>query len=123
MLPHAGQLLSTGKTTGASLSMSACVIAAQLVMIPVAALAGTLADRWGRRRVFLIGFLVLPIRGCLYTLSDDPVYIVMVQLLDGIGAGIFDVLWVTLSRTSRRAPDDIMRPLAPSPQRKASARR
>ncbi|MDQ6733559.1 MAG: MFS transporter [Nitrospirota bacterium] len=96
MLPLAGQLLSTGKTTGASLYMSACIIAAQLVMIPVAALAGTLADRWGRKPVFLIGFAVLPIRGCLYTLSDDPVYIVMVQLLDGIGAGIFGVLWVTV---------------------------
>lgn len=96
MLPLAGQLLSTGKTTGASLYMSACIIAAQLVMIPVAALAGTLADRWGRKPVFLIGFAVLPIRGCLYTPSDDPVYIVAVQLLDGIGAGIFGVLWVTV---------------------------
>jgi MFS family permease len=96
MLPLAGQLLSTGKTTGASLYMSACIIAAQLVMIPVAALAGTFADRWGRKPVFLIGFAALPIRGCLYTFSDDPVYIVMVQLLDGIGAGIFGVLWVTV---------------------------
>jgi MFS family permease len=96
MLPLAGQLLSDGKATGASLYMSACIIAAQLVMIPVAALAGTLADQWGRKPVFLIGFVVLPIRGCLYTLSDDPIYIVMVQLLDGIGAGIFGVLWVTV---------------------------
>lgn len=96
MLPLAGQLLSTGKTTGASLYMSACIIAAQLVMIPVAALAGIFADRWGRKPVFLIGFAVLPIRGCLYTFSDNPVYIVMVQLLDGIGAGIFGVLWVTV---------------------------
>jgi MFS family permease len=96
MLPLAGQLLSTGKTAGASLYMSACIIAAQLVMIPVAALAGTFADRWGRKPVFLIGFAVLPIRGCLYTFSDDPVYIVLVQLLDGIGAGIFGVLWVTV---------------------------
>ena len=41
MLPLAGQLLSTDKTTGASLYMSACIITVQLVMIPVAALAGT----------------------------------------------------------------------------------
>jgi MFS family permease len=32
----------------------------------------------------------------LYLLSDDPIYIVMVQLLDGISAGIFGVLWVTV---------------------------
>lgn len=40
--------------------------------------------------------MVLPIRGFLYTLSDDPFFIVAVQLLDGIGAGIFGVLWVTV---------------------------
>lgn len=96
MLPLAGQLLSHDKATGASLYMSACIIAAQLVMIPVAAFAGTQADRWGRKPIFLIGFGVLPIRGCLYTLSDDPFFIVAVQLLDGIGAGIFGVLWVTV---------------------------
>lgn len=96
MLPLAGQLLSHNKATGASLYMSACIIAAQLVMIPVAAFAGTQADRWGRKPIFLIGFGVLPIRGCLYTLSDDPFFIVAVQLLDGIGAGIFGVLWVTV---------------------------
>lgn len=96
MLPLAGQLLSQDKATGASLYMSACIIAAQLVMIPVAALAGTQADRWGRKPIFLLAFGVLPIRGCLYTLSDDPFFIVAVQLLDGIGAGIFGVLWVTV---------------------------
>lgn len=94
MLPLAGQLLSTGKATGASLYMSACIIAAQLVMVPVAAFAGKYAQSWGLRPIFLIGFAVRPIRGVLYTFSHDPVYIVAVQLLDGIGAGIFGVLWV-----------------------------
>lgn len=96
MLPLAGQFLSQGKATGASLYMSACIIAAQLVMIPVAVFAGAQADRWGRKPIFLIGFVVLPIRGFLYTLSDDPFFIVAVQRLDGIGAGIFGVLWVTV---------------------------
>lgn len=96
MLPLAGQLLSMNNPSVASLSMSACIIVAQLVMIPVAALAGSLAEHWGRKPVFLIGFTVLPLRGLLYTLSDDPSFIVAVQLLDGIGAGIFGVLWVTV---------------------------
>ncbi len=94
MLPLAGQLLSEGKATGASLYMSACIIVAQLVMIPTAIVAGTYADRWGRKPIFLLGFAVLPLRGLLYTLSDDPFFIVAVQVLDGIGAGIFGVLWV-----------------------------
>lgn len=94
MLPLVGQKLSEGKATGASLYMSACIIMAQLVMIPVSTLAGRLASTRGRKAVFLIGFLALPIRGVLYTLSDNPYFLVSVQILDGIAAGIFGVLWV-----------------------------
>jgi MFS family permease len=96
MLPLAGELLSVGKPAGSSLYMSACIIAAQLVMVPVAALAGRGAEQWGRKPIFLIGFAVLPVRGLLYTLSSDPFFIVSVQLLDGIGAGIFGVLGVLM---------------------------
>jgi MFS family permease len=96
MLPLAGELLAVNKTDGASLYMSGCIIAAQLVMVPVAALSGMAAERWGRKPVFLIGFAVLPIRGLLYTLSAKPSFVVAVQLLDGIGAGIFGVLAVLM---------------------------
>jgi hypothetical protein len=43
MLPLAGQKLSHGHTSGAAGYMSACIIAAQLVMVPVALLASRLA--------------------------------------------------------------------------------
>jgi cyanate permease len=33
------------------------------------------------------------VRGVLYTLSDNPFYLVGVQLLDGIGAGIYGALF------------------------------
>lgn len=94
MLPLVGQKVEAGHTHGAALSMSACIIAAQLVMVPVALLASRWAESWGRKPVFLIGFAVLPIRGLLYTLSTNPYYLVAVQLLDGIGAGIFGVVSV-----------------------------
>jgi MFS family permease len=94
MLPLVGQKLTTGKTDGVSTDMSACIIAAQLVMVPVAIVSSRLAETWGRKPVFLIGFAVLPIRGLLYTLSTHPVFLVAVQLLDGIGAGIFGVVGV-----------------------------
>jgi predicted MFS family arabinose efflux permease len=42
----------------------------------------------------LLGFLVLPVRGVLYTLSGHPHFLVSVQILDGMGAGIFGVLSV-----------------------------
>jgi MFS family permease len=94
MLPLVGQFLAVGKTQGAPLDMAACIIVAQLVMTPVALLAGRLAHTWGRKPVFLIGFIALAIRGALYTLSHDPRYLLAVQALDGIGAGIFGVVSV-----------------------------
>ena len=53
--------------------MSACIIAAQVVMVPVAFAASRLAASWGRKPVFLIGLAVLPVRGMLYCLSINPV--------------------------------------------------
>ena len=96
MLPLAGQLLTRDHEIFASLNMSACIVAAQLIMIPVAFLSGKWGNKWGRKPVFLIGFAILPIRGFLYILSDNPFYIVCVQLLDGVGAGIFGVLSVVV---------------------------
>jgi MFS family permease len=92
MLPLVGQKSADGLKEGAAVLMSACIIAAQVVMIPVAVLASRYAESWGRRPVFLIGFAVLPVRGLLYCLGVNPYYLVGVQLLDGIGAGIFGVV-------------------------------
>jgi hypothetical protein len=42
--------------------------------------------------LFLAGFAILPIRAALYTLSDNSFWLVGVQVLDGVGAGIFGAL-------------------------------
>jgi MFS family permease len=93
MLPLVGQKLALqDRNIGTSL-MSACITAAQIVMVPMAMLVGAKADRWGHKRFFLAALLILPIRGALYTLSDDKAWLVGVQLLDGIGAGIFGAIF------------------------------
>ncbi len=94
MLPLVGQKLTDGHKDGAAGYMSACIIAAQMVMVPVAIVSSRLAESWGRRAVFLAGFMVLPIRGLLYTFTTNPSALVAIQLLDGIGAGIFGVVGV-----------------------------
>ena len=73
--------------------MSACIVAAQIVMVPMAMLVGARADRWGHKRFFLAALLILPVRGALYTLSDHKAWLVGVQLLDGVGAGIFGAIF------------------------------
>ena len=93
MLPLAGQKLAQGQDQSSTLFMAACIIAAQLVMVPMALLVGRKADDWGRKPMFLVGFAVLPVRGLLFALADNPYAIVAIQLLDGVGAGIFGALF------------------------------
>ena len=93
MLPLVSQKLSQINLQMATPLTSACIVAAQLVMVPMAWLVGVKADLWGRKPLLLAGFMILPLRGVLYTLYDDPYWLVAVQLLDGIGAGIFGALF------------------------------
>jgi MFS family permease len=93
MLPLVGQKLALqDKNIGTSL-MSACIVAAQVVMVPMAMLVGAKANTCGRKPLFLGAFLIMPIRGVLYTLSDNAYWLVGVQLLDGIGAGIYGAIF------------------------------
>ncbi len=93
MLPLAGEKLSVGKPAASPLFMSACIVVAQLVMVPVAVLTGRKAGPWGRKPIFLVGFMALPLRGLLFALVNDPYSVVAIQILDGVGAGIFGVLF------------------------------
>jgi MFS family permease len=93
MLPLVGQKLALqDKHLGTSL-MSACIVAAQVVMAPVAMLVGAKADVWGRKPLFMLGLAILTIRGSLYPLSDNPYWLVSVQLLGGVGAGIYGAIY------------------------------
>jgi MFS family permease len=92
LLPLVGQKLALVHPKWADAMMSSCIVAAQIVMLPIAILVGRTADSWGRKPLFLVGFGILPLRAVLYTLSNDSFWLVGVQLLDGVGAGIFGAL-------------------------------
>ena len=93
MLPLIGQRLALQDRNLGTTLMSACIVAAQIVMVPMATLVGARAVRWGRKPLSLLAFLILALRGCLYTLSDNQVWLVTVQTLDGVGAGLFGALF------------------------------
>src|SRR5712691_11116397 len=92
LLPLVGQKLAFQHPTLATAMMSSCIIAAQMIMLPIALLVGHKADAWGRKPLFLVGFAILPIRAFLYTVSDDSAWLIAVQLMDGVGAGIYGAL-------------------------------
>jgi MFS family permease len=93
MLPLVGQKLALVNREIGTTLMSVCIVAAQIVMVPVALLVGHKADIWGRKPIFATALAVLAVRGALYPLSDNPYWLVSVQLLDGVGAGIFGALF------------------------------
>jgi MFS family permease len=92
LLPLVGQKLALAHPDLATAMMSSCIIAAQIIMLPIALWVGRTADTWGRKPILLIGFGILPIRAVLYTFSDNTAWLIGVQLLDGIGAGIFGAI-------------------------------
>jgi len=94
MLPLVGERISLGRPQSSTLLMSAGIVVAQFVMVPLAALSGRLTQVWGHKPVFLMAFIALPIRGVLFTLSDRPSFVIPVQILDGVGAAVFGVMSV-----------------------------
>jgi MFS family permease len=93
MLPLAGQVLAITHPGSDAAAMSACIIVAQAVMVGVAGGVGRAsAAGFGRKPIFLVGLAVLPLRGVLFAFVTSPIGIVLVQMLDGIGAGVFGVI-------------------------------
>ena len=98
MLPMAGQMLAQRHPGSAVIAQSACIVAAQAVMVVVAWVVGlAMARGIGRKPIFLVALAILPLRGLLFTQVDGPVGVVGVQLLDGVGAGIFGVIAVVIA--------------------------
>jgi MFS family permease len=98
MLPLAGQVIAKVHPGMDVIALSACVIAAQLVMVAVAAGVGHALRRGiGRKSIFLVALAVLPVRGVLFSMTSSPYAVVLIQLLDGIAAGIFGVIGVVIA--------------------------
>lgn len=97
MVPLVTEMLAKGRSGKvAVLYTSGYMVASQFVFVIVAALAGRLAGSIGRKPLFLFGFAALAARGVLYTLSQHPLFLIGVQCMDGLGAGIFGVVSVLI---------------------------
>ena len=94
MLPLLGEMLAKGQGRSSMMFMSACVVTTQFVITLIASWSGRTAGTWGRKPLLLIAFGVLPIRGVLYTLTSKTALLVAIQVMDGVGAGIFGVVSV-----------------------------
>lgn len=106
MLPTLGQkieLLSTHNATevflfhvkvDGTVGVSLSSLVGQVVMIPTALVAQWLVtQRWARRkRTLLLAFVLLPVRGAVYAMSNNIWVLLATQSLDGICNGIFGLV-------------------------------
>lgn len=98
MLPLAGQVIAKTHPGQDVVALSACIIAAQLVMVAVAMGVGkAMAYGIGRKPIFLLALAILPVRGVLFSFTSDPYAVVAIQLLDGVAAGIFGVISIIIA--------------------------
>lgn len=71
--------------------VSIAIIVLYLTMIPVAYLGGRAAERFGCRTVLAAAFVVLPVRGLLCAFAPGIGWLVPIEMLDALGAGIISV--------------------------------
>ena len=92
MLPLlSGMLAQVGKREAAPL-VAALIIVPQLTVVLLAPWVGRQAEKHGRKPLLLVGFAALPIRALLFALTDNPLALTVIQLLDGITAAIIGVM-------------------------------
>ena len=81
---------------GGERQVALVVLIAQAVMVPVAWFAGRSCERFGRKWTLAVGFFVLPLRIASYALARAPASYLLLQSLDGVGAGICGVAVVSV---------------------------
>ncbi len=92
MLPLIGQKLGLANPGLESTLVSACILIAQLVTIPVAMLVGRNVEAWGLRFLLAAACIALALRGVAFTWFESVPLLLAAQTLDGISTGIWDVL-------------------------------
>jgi MFS family permease len=92
LLPLLGERLVPAEGRGSSLTLSALIVAPQIIVAALAPWAGRTADTWGRRPLLFIGLAVVPIRSAVFAVTADPVPLVLIQALDGLSGATLGVL-------------------------------
>lgn len=87
-----GQKLAKISPSMDSLYMGICIIFGQFVMVFIAYFLGFFISKMARRPIFLLAFIFLILRATLFIFVDNPLYLVLIQLIDGVSAGIFGVV-------------------------------
>lgn len=95
-LPLVGQELAKINPDNDSAFMASCIVVAQIVMVFVAYSLGFLIKKIGRKPIFLFAFSIIFLRAVLFSITENSYHLLIIQLLDGVSAGIFGVIAVVI---------------------------
>lgn len=90
MLPLLGQRVAAAGGNATSW-MSACIIVAEVTMVPVALVVGRVADRVGRKPLLGFALVVCLARCTLAVFAGSNAWLLPIEVLDGLAAGVFSV--------------------------------
>jgi MFS family permease len=92
MLPLAGSEVTMRAGHFANLIIAACIVVPQCVVALMSPWVGRAAQRVGRKRLLLLGWGALPLRGLLLAVLPGSWPLVMGQAISGVSAAAFGVL-------------------------------
>jgi predicted MFS family arabinose efflux permease len=92
MLPLAGAAVTMRAGDFANLIIAACIVVPQLVVAVLSPRIGRAAERFGRKRVLLLGWGALPLRGVLLAVLPGAWPLVAGQAVSGISAAVFGIM-------------------------------
>jgi MFS family permease len=92
MLPLAGSAVTMRAGHFANLIIAACIVVPQIIVAVVSPWVGRVAQRIGRKRLLLLGWGALPLRGLLLAVLPGSWPLVMGQAVSGVSAAVFGVL-------------------------------
>jgi predicted MFS family arabinose efflux permease len=92
MLPLAASAVTMRAGQFANVIIAACIVVPQAIVALLSPWVGRAAERIGRKRLLLLGWGALPVRGLLLTVLPGSWPLVMGQAVSGVSAAAFGVL-------------------------------
>jgi predicted MFS family arabinose efflux permease len=92
MLPLAGAAVTMRAGHLANIIIAACIVVPQAVVALLSPRVGRAAERIGRKKLLLLGWGALPLRGVLLAVLPGSWLLIAGQAVSGISAAVFGVL-------------------------------
>lgn len=92
MLPLAASAVTMRAGHFANIIIAACIVVPQCVVALFSPWVGRAAERLGRRRLLMLGWGALPVRGLLLAVLPEAWPLVAGQAISGISAAVFGVM-------------------------------